>query len=172
VIGVDMTPEMIEKARANARKGGYVNVDFRLGELEHLPVADSSVDVMISNCVINLTSDKAAVFREAFRVLKLGGRFVVSDMVLLKELPDTVKQSVAAYVGCISGAIMKDAYIATIRAAGFENIRIVEKSSFPIDYKTNESSAHAIGDSINLTSDELRNLADSVVSIKVTGKKP
>jgi arsenite methyltransferase len=171
VIGVDMTPEMIEKARENARKGGYRNVDFRLGELEHLPVADSSVDAMISNCVINLTPDKAAVFREAFRVLKPGGRLAVSDMVLLKELPDVVKQSVAAYVGCLSGAIMKDAYIATIRAAGFEDIRIVEESSFPLDYMASDPSAQAIRESINLTPDELADLTGSVVSIKVTGKK-
>jgi SAM-dependent methyltransferase len=172
VIGVDMTPEMIEKARANARKGGYSNVDFRLGELEHLPAADNSVDVIISNCVINLTPDKTAVFREAFRVLKPGGRLAVSDMVLLKELPDVVKQSVAAYVGCLSGAIMKDAYIATIRAAGFDDVRIVEESSFPLDYMASDPSAQAIRDSINLTPAELRDLADSVVSIKVTGKKP
>jgi ubiquinone/menaquinone biosynthesis C-methylase UbiE len=171
VIGVDMTPEMIEKAQANARKGGYSNVDFRLGELEHLPAADNSVDVMISNCVINLTPDKAAVFREAFRVLKPGGRLAVSDMVLLKELPDVVKQSVAAYVGCLSGAIMKDAYVATIRDAGFDDVRIVEESSFPLDYMASDPSAQAIRDSINLTPDELRDLADSVVSIKVPGKK-
>ena len=172
VIGVDMTPEMIEKARANARKGGYSNVDFRLGELEHLPAADNAVDVVISNCVINLTPDKAAVFREAFRVLKPGGRLAVSDMVLLHELPDVVKQSVAAYVGCLSGAIMKDAYIATIRAAGFDDVRIVEESSFPLDYMASDPSAQAIRDSINLAPDELRDLADSVVSIKVAGKKP
>ncbi len=171
VIGVDMTSEMIEKARANARKGGYSNVDFRLGELEHLPAADNSVDVIISNCVVNLTPDKAAVFTEAFRVLKPGGRLAVSDMVLLHELPDVVKQSVAAYVGCLSGAIMKDAYIATIRAAGFDEVRIVEESSFPLDYMASDPSAQAIRDSINLTPDELRDLADSVVSIKVAGKK-
>jgi arsenite methyltransferase len=172
VIGVDMTPEMIEKARANARKGGYSNVDFRLGELEHLPAADNSVDVIISNCVINLTPDKAAVFREAFRVLKPGGRLAVSDMVLLKELPDVVKQSVAAYVGCLSGAIMKDAYVATIRAAGFDDVRMIEESSFPLDYMASDPSAQEIRDSINLPPDELRDLADSVVSIKVAGKKP
>ncbi len=171
VIGVDMTPEMIKKARAIARKGGYSNVDFRLGELEHLAAADSSVDVIISNCVINLSPDKAAVFREAFRVLKPGGRLAVSDMVLLKELPDVIKQSVAAYVGCLSGAIMKDAYIAIIQAAGFEDVRIVEERSFPLDYMANDPSAQAIRNTINLTPDELRDLADSVVSIKVAGKK-
>jgi len=172
VIGVDMTPEMVEKARANARKGSYSNVDFRLGELEHLPAADNSVDVIISNCVINLTPDKAAVFREAFRVLKPGGRLAVSDMVLLKELPDVVKQSVAAYVGCLSGAIMKNAYVATIRAAGFDDVRMIEESSFPLDYMASDPSAQEIRDSINLPPDELRDLADSVVSIKVAGKKP
>ena len=172
VIGVDMTPEMIEKARANAREGGYSNVDFRLGELEHLPVADSAADVVISNCVINLTPDKAPVFKEAFRVLRPSGRFAVSDIVLLRELPPAVRDSAAAYVGCLSGAIMKDAYLEAIRAAGFENVRIVEESSFPIDCMANDPTAQAIGNTINLTPDELSDLADSVVSIKVAGKKP
>lgn len=171
VIGVDMTPEMIEKARANARKGEYNNVEFRLGELEHLPASDNSVNIIISNCVINLVPDKAAVFKEAFRVLKPGGRFAVSDMVLLKELPDFVKQSAAAYVGCLSGAILKAAYIATIRDAGFEDVQIVEESSFPIDCMANDPTAQALAESVNVRSDELRDLADSVVSIKVTGKK-
>jgi len=172
VIGVDMTPEMIEKARANAGRGGYSNVDLRLGELEHLPVADSAVDVVISNCVINLTPDKAAVFREAFRVLKPSGRFAVSDIVLLRELPSAVKDSAAAYVGCLSGAIMKEAYLETIRAAGFENVRIVEEFSFPLDCMANDPTTQAIGNTINVTPDELGDLADSVVSIKVAGKKP
>jgi len=172
VIGVDMTPEMIEKARANVRKGGYSNVDFRLGELEHLPVADSAVDVIITNCVINLTPDKAAVFREAFRVLRPGGRVAVSDMVVLRELPPAVRDSAEAYVGCLSGAIMKDAYLKAIRTAGFENVRIVEESPFPLDCMANDPTAQAIGNTINLTSDVLRDLADSVVSLKVAGKKP
>jgi len=172
VIGVDMTPEMIGKARANAVRGGYSNVDFRLGELEHLPVADSAVDVVISNCVINLTPDKAAVFREAFRVLKPSGRFSVSDMVLLRELPSAVKDSAAAYVGCLSGAIMKGAYLETIRAAGFENVRIVDEFSFPLDCVANDPTIQALGNTINLAPDELGDLADSVVSIKVVGNKP
>jgi len=171
VIGVDMTPEMIEKARTNARKGGYSNVDFRLGELEHLPVADSAVDVIISNCVINLAPDKAGVFREAFRVLKPSGRLAVSDIVLLRELPPVTKDSAAAYVSCLSGAIMKDAYLEAIRAAGFENVHIVEESSFPLDCMANDPTAQAIGTTMNLTPNELRDLAHSVVSIKVTGKK-
>ena len=172
VIGVDMTPEMIDKARSNAREGGYKNVDFRLGELEHLPVADHSVDVLISNCVINLTPDKAAVFNEAFRVLKSGGRFAVSDIVLLKELPDAVKQSVAAYVGCLSGAIMKDAYLETIRAAGFEGVRIVDEAAFPLDCMANDPTAQMIGSSLSLTPEELDDVANAVRSIKVVGEKP
>jgi SAM-dependent methyltransferase len=172
VIGVDMTPEMIEKARYNARNAGYTNVEFRLGELEHLPVANGSIDVILSNCVINLVPDKAAVFKEAFRVLKSGGRFSISDMVLLKELPDLIKQSAAAYVGCLSGAILKDAYVAAIRAAGFEDVHIVEEFSFPIDCIASDPAAQAVRDGSNLTAEDVRDLADSVVSIKVAGKKP
>jgi arsenite methyltransferase len=108
VIGVDMTPEMVEKARDNARKGNYANVEFRLGEIETLPVADNSVDAVISNCVINLSPDKKKVFAETFRALKPGGRLMISDIVLLKELPAFIKNSVEAYIGCVSGAMLKD----------------------------------------------------------------
>jgi|BarGraIncu01121A_1022015.scaffolds.fasta_scaffold14632_2 arsenite methyltransferase len=172
VIGVDMTPEMIDKARSNARSGGYTNVEFRLGELEHLPAADNSVDVVISNCVINLTPDKEAVFNEAFRVLKPGGRIAVSDIVVLKELPDAVQQSVAAYVGCLSGAILKDAYLQAIRDAGFEGVRVDDETLFSIECMANDPSAQAIGQSLEFTSEELRDVADAVRSIKVVGTKP
>src|SRR5512137_1878587 len=133
VIGVDMTSEMVEKARANARLGNYANIDFRQGELENMPVADNYVDVVISNCVINLVPDKRRVFKEAFRVLKPGGRLAVSDIVLVKELPDFVKNSTEAYIGCLAGAIMKDRYIEEMKLAGFKDIRIVDESSFPIE---------------------------------------
>ena len=187
VIGVDMTPEMVDKARSNARKGDYKNVDFRLGELEHLPVADNSVDVLISNCVINLTPDKAAVFNEAFRVLKPGGRFAVSDIVLLKELPEPVKQSVAAYVGCLSGAVMKEAYLETIRAAGFEKVKIVDEialasgfegveivdgSPLSVDCFANDPTVQTVRSSLGLTPEELDDVANAVRSIKVAGRKP
>src|SRR3990170_4696758 len=109
VIGVDMTPEMLDKARLNCRKGKYRNVEFRLGEIENLPIADNTADVIISNCVINLSPNKKRVFEEAYRVLRPSGRLMISDMVLLNELPEAVKKSVQAYVGCISGAEMKDA---------------------------------------------------------------
>ncbi len=129
VIGVDMTPEMIEQARENARKDGYTNVDFRLGEIEYLPVADNSVDIVISNCVINLSPDKAQVFKEAYRVLRPGGRVMVSDIVLLKELPDAIKSSVAAYTGCIAGASRKEDYLATVASAGFQDVEVVSEVS-------------------------------------------
>jgi len=119
VIGVDMTPEMIEKARENAAKGGFDNVEFRLGELTALPVADASVDVVISNCVINLVPDKAQAFRETFRVLKPGGRLEVSDIVLVGPLPEDMKDDVGSYVACLSGAVDKWEYLMYLGNAGY-----------------------------------------------------
>src|SRR4030043_2485129 len=133
VIGVDMTSEMLDKARANCRKSNYKNVEFRLGEIENLPVADGTADVIISNCVINLSPNKQRVFNEAFRVLKPGGRLMISDMVLLNELPEAVKDSVQAYVGCISGAEMKSAYTGMIENAGFKQVKIVEETHLPLE---------------------------------------
>jgi SAM-dependent methyltransferase len=172
VIGVDMTPEMLDKARENASKGKRGNVEFRLGEIENLPVADSSVDVVISNCVINLSSDKPRVFREAFRALRQGGRLMVSDIVLLKELPDVVKKSVEAYVGCLAGAINKDKYIEAVRKAGFVKVKIVEETPFPVDYMANDPTAKAIMKDCNMTDKDVEDLATSVVSVKVYGEKP
>ncbi|MCZ7373237.1 MAG: arsenite methyltransferase [Candidatus Methanoperedens sp.] len=151
VIGVDMTPEMIEKARGNARKGNYTNVEFRLGEIENIPAADNSVDAIISNCVINLAPDKKRVFKEAFRVLKSGGRLMVSDLVLLKELPDAVNDSVEAYIGCLAGAMMKDDYIEAIKDAGFRDIKIVDETRYPIEMMANDESAKAIIEDMNIS---------------------
>lgn len=159
VIGVDMTPEMVERARENARRVGVTNVEFRLGEIERLPVADASVDVIISNCVINLSPEKAAVFAEAFRVLKPGGRMVVSDLVLLAALPDDVRHSVEAYVGCVAGAALKDEYLYLIGKAGFRDIEVVEERSY--------------GDADVFGGYEwLRESAKMVVSAKVRAVKP
>jgi arsenite methyltransferase len=124
VIGVDMTPQMIDRARSNNAKLSADNVEFRLGEIEHLPVADSSVDVVISNCVINLSTDKPQVFREAFRVLKPGGKLSVSDIVTDGPLPETVKSDLSAWAGCVSGALDKADYIAAIEAAGFSDVQL------------------------------------------------
>ena len=133
VIGVDMTPEMVVKAQANAKKGNYTNVEFRLGEIEKLPVDDSSVDMIISNCVINLSPDKKQVFKEAFRVLRPGGRLMVSDLVLAKDLSKAIKDSVEAYVGCLAGAIMKDEYLKHITMVGFQDVKVISESSYPVD---------------------------------------
>ena len=171
VIGVDMTPEMIEKARENAKKGGYQNVEFRLGEIENIPAADNSVDVVISNCVINLAPDKSRVFHETLRVLKPGGRLMVSDIVLLKELPEFIRSSVAAYVGCISGAMMKDDYIEAVKKAGFREVRIMDETLFPIECMANDPTAGAIINKTDIPSDEINSLADSVLSIRVQGIK-
>ena len=172
VIGVDMTPEMIEKARENAEKGGYQNVEFRLGEIESLPAADNSIDIIISNCVVNLSPDKKKVFREAFRVLKPGGRLMVSDIVLLKELPDFIRKSVAAYVGCISGALMKAEYLATITEAGFQEVQVLDEAIFPIDCMANDPTVKAVINKMDLSADEIKDTANSVASIKVRGVKP
>jgi arsenite methyltransferase len=120
VIGVDMTPEMLEKARANAQKAGIENVEFRLGEIEHLPLADNMVDVIISNCVINLAPDKAAVFREAYRVLAPGGRLCISDIVATEQLPDDLKDDMGMISSCIGGAEHIDILVAGMAAAGFD----------------------------------------------------
>ena len=124
VIGVDMTPEMLAKARGNAAKAGHTNVEFRLGEIEHLPVADNSVDVIISNCVINLSPEKQKVFDESFRVLKPGGRLAVSDVVAAAELPEEVKNDLALHAGCIAGASLISDVEEMLRKAGFDRIRI------------------------------------------------
>jgi SAM-dependent methyltransferase len=163
VIGVDMTSEMLEKARRNAKEGGYTNVEFRLGEIENLPVADNSVDVIISNCVVNLTPNKRRVFEEAYRVLKPGGRLMVSDIVLLRPLPEGVRESVAAYVGCVAGAELKGEYLQTIGNAGFAGIEVVEEAAFGADF---------VASFVDVAGDTAADVAGSVVSIKVRGVKP
>jgi arsenite methyltransferase len=132
VIGVDMTPSMIDRARANAAKGDWPHVEFRLGEIEHLPVADASVDAIISNCVVNLSPDKAQVFREAHRALRPGGRMVVSDLVWLHALPEDLRRDVDLYVGCIAGASLKQDYLALIRDAGFRDVEIVHEGRYNV----------------------------------------
>ena len=171
VIGVDMTPEMLDKARQNARKGKYKNVEFRLGEIENLPVADGSVDVIISNCVINLSPDKKKVFQEAFRVLKPGGKLMVSDIVLMQELPAFIQESLEAYVACVSGAMLKDRYVGTIRDAGFHNIKVLDEKSFPAKSAVNDPILRRIIEGLNIPIDGVEQMLRSVVSIAVAAEK-
>ncbi len=172
VIGVDMTPEMIDNARENARKSKRKNVEFRLGEIENLPVADNSIDVVISNCVINLSTNKKRVFEEAFRALKPGGRLMVSDIVILKELPEAIKKSVEAYVGCLSGAMLKEEYLNTIREAGFLNVKIIEETHFPIELMPNDPTARAVKEQLGLSDEVAEEIASTATSVKVYGLKP
>jgi arsenite methyltransferase len=172
VIGVDMTPEMIDRARENARKSGAKNVEFRLGEIENLPVADNSVDVIISNCVINLSTDKPRVFREAFRVLKPGGRMLVSDLALSKPLPRAIRESVEAYVACVAGALVKDDYLGAIRGAGFTGVEVVSEKVFPAELVLEDTLAPEIIAKLDIPRDELMGHISSVLSLGVKAVKP
>lgn len=168
VIGVDMTPEMVEKARENAEKNGVRNVEFRLGEIENLPVEDNSVDVVISNCVINLSSDKPKVFQEIYRVLKPGGRIAISDIALLKELPKKIQESMEAYVCCVAGAILINEYKRIVEAAGLKDVKIAVKgSSSCIDSNTKDPIGKAIFDDLV----ESESLEGYTVSVYVEGYK-
>lgn len=168
VIGVDMTPEMIEKTRDNAKKNGVENVEFRFGEIENLPVGDKSVDVVISNCVINLSAEKLRVFQEIYRVLKSGGRVAISDIALKKELPQKIQESIEAYVGCVGGAILVDEYKKIVEASGLKEVKItINGSSVCIDPNTKDPIGKAILDGLG----ESESLEANVVSVYVEGHK-
>jgi SAM-dependent methyltransferase len=171
VIGVDMTPEMIERATALARKHGYGNTEFRLGDIEALPVDDASVDVILSNCVVNLAPDKARVFREAFRVLKPGGRLQVSDLVLARPLPEALLGDLDAYAACVSGALLKDDYLAAIRAVGFEGVTVASERRFGLAELSPELMALAKQRYPGMGPEELEQLAGSVLSVTVEAAK-
>ncbi|UEC43807.1 MAG: Arsenite methyltransferase [Methanothrix sp.] len=170
VIGVDMTEEMVERARANAKVGGFKNVEFRLGEIENLPAEDGSVDLVISNCVINLVPDKKAAFKEAYRVLRPGGRLAVSDIVLRAKLPDLVRDSIEAYVGCVAGAARKDEYLASMRSAGFENVRVIDEAPFSLDCVTSDPTGRSVLE--GLPEERRQEVEGSIASIRVIAIKP
>jgi ubiquinone/menaquinone biosynthesis C-methylase UbiE len=159
IIGIDMTPEMLDKARENARKGNYENVEFRLGEIENLPVADNTADVVISNCVINLTSNKKKVYEEAFRALKSGGRIMVSDIVLKKELPDAIREG-AHPSSCIKTAIMKEKYLETVEQAGFKDIKILEERQYCSEELANQSDTKVIVANRDTGTQELKTISE------------
>jgi SAM-dependent methyltransferase len=160
VIGVDMTPAMLERARANSARHGYANVEFRLGEIEHLPVADASVDLVISNCVVNLSPDKPQVFREALRALRPGGRMLVSDLVLLRPLDEEARRNVDLYVGCVAGASLRDDYLRMMRAAGFVDVEVVAEGRY------------TIGQAALPPDSPERAAFDAVTSVKVRARRP
>lgn len=172
VIGVDMTPAMLDRARTNAREGGYDNVEFRLGEIEHLPVADRSVDVVISNCVINLSPEKGQVFLEAFRVLRPGGRLLISDMVMVGDLPERVRTSVSAYIGCLAGALSRERYLALVRRAGFTGVEVLEEASFPLSSMANDPTAQIVMGDLELTPDEVAATESAIASVRVRAYRP
>ncbi len=169
VIGVDMTPEMIERATSGAKRLNLANVDFRQGYLEDLPVDSNSVDVIISNCVINLSPDKAKVFNEAFRVLKPGGKLAVSDIVTEGPLPDAIKQSLSAWAGCVAGAVEAEDYIALMKSVGFTDLSVV-----PVffDKETVDSALDDMKDAIELTTIARDDVYKAVYSAKITAYKP
>ena len=169
VIGVDMTPEMIERARSSAKRLNLDNVEFRQGYLEDLPVDSNSVDVIISNCVINLSPDKSKVFTEAFRVLKSGGKLAVSDIVTDGPLPSAVKQSLSAWAGCVAGAVDAKDYVSMMEAVGFKNISIT-----PVffDKETVDSAINDLGETIELKTISREDVYKSVYSAKITANKP
>lgn len=170
VIGIDMTQEMIEKAKVNAEKGGIKNVEFKMGEIENIPLKDNIADCIISNCVINLSLDKQKVFNEAFRILKMGGRLMVSDMVLLKDLPEEILKSEKMYAGCIAGALKKEDYLGKIKNAGFKDIDIIKEDSIQLlEYIGSDKVIEDIIE--NMTKEEINTINSSVVSIKISARK-
>jgi arsenite methyltransferase len=181
VIGLDMTPDMIKLARRNAKKMGVTNVDFRYGEMEDMPLPNESVDVIISNCVINLSPDKDAVFGEAYRVLRPGGRLSVSDIVVDGDLPEFIRSKLDAWAGCVAGALDERVYLDKIRAAGFEQVEVLSREYTEVDQETGWDEVQVIvaGDDGQEVKDRLmeaglspRDLASKVASVKVRAYKP
>jgi len=170
VIGIDMTEEMLEKANSNAKKSGFNNVEFKLGDIEEIPLESNCADCIISNCVINLAQDKQKVFNEAFRILKQGGRIMVSDMVILKELPQNIKESAEMYAGCIAGALMKDDYIVKITKAGFKNINIIKEDPVRVtNYIGSDKAMSEIAS--KMSKEEIRDIDEAIVSVKISATK-
>ena len=173
VIGVDLSDEMLDLARGNAKKGTYENVEFIKGDIEKLPIAEGVAEHVISNCVINLSLNKGDVYKEAHRVLKKGGKISISDIVLEKELPDFIKESVAAHIACVSGAEKLEDYIGYVEDAGFKDIKIERKTEFPLELMLSDPQVQKLSKEVNfnLDSDEAKDIASRVKSISLTARK-
>ncbi|MFX1299172.1 MAG: arsenite methyltransferase [Promethearchaeota archaeon] len=173
VIGIDISPEMLKKARKIALEENYENVEFREGTIENLPVDDNSINLIISNCVVNLSPDKIKVYQEAFRVLKPGGRIMISDIVLLKKLPDFVQGKFEAYTGSGAGAMLKEEYLKVIQNAGFSHVTIVDQQPLPVDFFQFNPAVMELVNEINLPVDQINKLASSLLSsVKIKAFKP
>jgi SAM-dependent methyltransferase len=171
VIGVDMTDAMLERARKNARDGGYTNVEFRKGKIEDLPLDDESVDVIISNCVINLSPEKDKVYREAHRVLKPGGRMMISDIVLERELPKEILLSIDALVGCIGGASLRRDYFETTEKAGFSKIRVQGEKNYGAALSPDDPTVQRLAHERDISKDQVNDLLDTVTSLQLLLEK-
>ena len=171
VIGVDMTDAMLEKARENARRGGYTNVEFRKGTIEDLPLEDASADAIISNCVINLSPEKERVYREAWRVLRPGGRLMVSDIVLERPLPEAVMRSLEAWVGCVGGASVRPVYLETIAKAGFREVRVEREASFAGALSFDDPRVRAEAERMGLSREQVETYAGDVTSLHIFARK-
>ena len=168
VIGLDMTPKMLDLARANSKKLGVQNVEFRYGYIEDIPLPDASVDVIISNCVINLSADKGSVFHESYRVLKVGGVLNISDIVTYGSLPEALTQELSAWAGCVSGALDEEIYLEKMREAGFTKIEITERKYYPADLITGDEGVRAMVAENKL---ELSDLENKIASITLSAIK-
>jgi len=173
VIGIDLSDDMLELARRNAEKGAYSQVTFKKGDIEDLPLADATADYIISNCVINLSLNKGAVYKEAYRVLKEGGRLSISDVVLEKELPAFVKESLAGHIACVGGAEKLDTYLQYVKEAGFKDITIESKNKFPLELMLADPTIKMVAKAMNfdLDSEEAKDIAGRVASISLSAKK-
>jgi SAM-dependent methyltransferase len=170
VIGIDMTEDMLKRARENAKNGKFTNVEFKLGDIEAMPLEDNIADCIISNCVINLAQDKQKVFNEAFRILKQGGRLMVSDMVLLKDISEKIAKSAEMYAGCVAGALKRDDYISKIRNAGFKDISIIKEDPVRfLDYLGSDKVVNNV--TVNMSKKEIEEIDSTVVSIKISARK-
>jgi SAM-dependent methyltransferase len=173
VLGVDLSEDMLSLAEKNAKKGKYTNVEFIKGDIEDLPINDNIADHIISNCVINLSLNKGEVYKEAFRVLKKGGKLSVSDIVLEKELPEAIKSSIVSHITCVSGAEKLETYLEYIEQAGFKDIKIETKSSFPLELMMADPQVMKIAKEINfsLNNKEAKDIASRVKSVSISAKK-
>jgi len=169
VYGIDATPEMIHRARKTARENGYENVEFRLGEIEHMPLDAGIADVVISNCVINLSPNKQQVFNEAFRVLKPGGKLAVSDIVLLKDLPENIRKDMRAWSECVSGAVSEKEYTGAMSKAGFEKIKVEERVIYTHEQLSDFLKDTDLGENSKIAKIDL---SDLVASYKISALKP